>query len=565
MRLIMKKLLYIIPAFALFATAGCNKNLEEGPLENLDSSFIWDPVDKNGTYAEQFLNDIYGNMPNGFNRIGNDMLDAATDDALPSQLSSPINELRFGRIDAFGNPEDVWASRYATIRKANVFLGSIDKVPMDAETKGFWKAEARFLRAFAYFELLKRYGGVPLVGDKVGTLADDFLVPRNTYAECVNYISGELDAIKTLVREAPVEGGDFGRISNAAVLALQARLHLYSASPLFNAGNLQPGNPLTGHTDVSDGAVRARWQKAADVAKELMDLNAHSLESKDKYIDVFIDRDSKEIILSYLRANTSDVEQDNGPVGYTKFGHKGYTSPTEELAEAFLMTSGSKPITDPTSGYDPEKPADGRDLRFAKVFFYNGTVWMKRPVETFTGGLDRPGGNQTQTQTGYYLRKFMYDAEKSTSLGTQPHNFPLFRYAEVLLNYAEALNEAAPAQAAPAEAVAALNQVRARGNLSAIVAANVDKVQLRALIRNERRVELCFEEHRYWDIRRWKIAGIVLNQPLHGQDIVRADDGTLTFTKVAVAQNTFSDRMYLYAIPQQEIYRNSKLVQNPLW
>ncbi len=237
----MKKLFFIIPAFALFASVGCNKNLEEGPLENLDSSFIWDPVDKNGTYAEQYLNDIYGNMPNGWNRIGNSMLDAATDDAVPSQRNSTIDDLRFGRMDPFGNPDDVWNSRYTSIRKVNVFLAQVDKVPMENETKGYWKAEARFLRAFAYFELLKRYGGVPLMGDRIATLADDLQLPRNTYEECVNYISGELDAIKPLVRQFPVSGGDFGRITNTAVLALQSRLHLYAASPsLMPATSLPP-------------------------------------------------------------------------------------------------------------------------------------------------------------------------------------------------------------------------------------------------------------------------------------------------------------------------------------
>ncbi len=211
------------------------------------------------------------------------------------------------------------------------------------------------------------------------------------------------------------------------------------------------------------------------------------------------------------------------------------------------MTNG-KLITDPTSGYDPTKPNVGRDARFQRVFFYNGVQWMRRPVETFEGGLDRPGGNVTQTQTGYYLRKFMYDAGNATSLGTQPHNFPLFRYSEIFLNYAEALTEAnATVQTA---AVDALNKIRARGSIGNVTAASVNKAQLIDLIRAERRVELCFEEHRYWDIRRWKTAKQVLTGDLHGNRIVRNGDGSLTFTKVAVSQLSFQDRMYLYPIPK---------------
>lgn len=561
MRINMKKLICIIPAFALFATVGCNKNLEEGPLENLDSSFIFDPVDKNGSYAEQFLNDIYGNMPNGWNRIGNSMLDAATDDAVPSQRGSAIEDLRFGRFDAFGNPDDVWTARYTSIRKVNVFLANIGKVPIIDETKDFWKAEARFLRAYSYFELLKRYGGVPLMGDRIGTLAEDLQLPRSSFEDCVNYISAELDAIKPLVRAYTNSGGDYGRITNTAVLALQSRLHLYAASPLFNAGNLAIADrELTGYADVSAGAVKARWEKAATVAKELIDLNVHTIESN--YTGVFITRNSKEIILSYLRANTSDVEQNNGPVGYTQFSHRGYTSPTEELAEAFLMKNG-KPITDPTSGYDPNTPNVGRDNRFQSVFFYNGVRWMRRPVETFEGGLDRPGGNRTQTQTGYYLRKFMYDANNATSLGTQPHNFPLFRNAEIFLNYAEALTEAN--ETTQSAAVTALNRIRNRGGFTNPVPNAVSRDDLRQLIRDERRVELCFEEHRYWDIRRWMIAKQVLSGDLHGQRIVRNDDGTFTYTRVPVGQVNFSDRMHLYPIPQAELYRNRNLKQNPLW
>ncbi|WP_164714243.1 RagB/SusD family nutrient uptake outer membrane protein [Chitinophaga rhizosphaerae] len=559
----MKKLIYIIPAFALFATVGCNKNMEEGPLENLDSSFIFDPVDKNGSYAEQFLNDIYGNMPNGWNRIGNSMLDAATDDAVPSMRGSSIEDLRFGRIDAFGNPDDVWSSRYTVIRKVNVFLANVDRVPVENEVKGYWKAEARFLRAFAYFELMKRYGGVPLMGERIGTLAEDLQVPRSSFEACVNYVSGELDAIKPLLRTGPASGGDFGRITNTAALALQARMHLYAASPLFNAGNLGTQNKeLTGYTDVSAGAVKARWQKAADVARELIDLNSHIIEPNNRYINIFITRDSKEIILSYLRANSSDVEQNNGPVGFTKFSNRGYTSPTQELAEAFLMTNG-KPITDPTSGYDPDQPNVNRDTRFNLVFFFNGSKWLKRTVETFDGGLDRPGGNITQTQTGYYLRKFMYNAENASSLGSQPHNFPLFRFAEVYLNYAEALTEAS--DATQADAVAALNKIRSRGGMKTAVPNSVSKDELLKLIRNERRVELCFEEHRFWDIRRWMIAKQLFTGDLHGQQIVRADDGTVTYTKVAVGKVAFNDRMHLYPIPQSELYRNRNLVQNPLW
>lgn len=562
----MKKLIISIPVFALLILGGCMKKGEQGPLENLDESYIFDPVDKNGAYAEQFLTDIYANMPNGWNRINNSMLDVATDDAVPSMNGSDIEELIFGRVSPFINPEDAWVKNYTGIRKCNVFLEKIDRVPKIEETRNFWKAEARFLRILFYFELVKRYGGVPLMGDKIPTLQDDLSYPRASYEACVNYMVTELDAIRGLVRKEPLPDSEYGRISEGVVLALKARVLLYAASPLFNEGNVgatAAQKAVAGYTDVSPAAVQARWKKAADAANDLIQLGVYGLETSANYLNIFVTRKHKEIIFSYLRANTNDVEQNNGPVGHTKFGFKGYTSPTEDLAEAFLMKNG-KAITEAGSGFNPNDPATNRDNRFAIVFFYNGVKYMNRNTELWEGGLDNPTGTSiVKTKTGYYLKKFMYNAANSTALATQAHNFPLFRYSDVLLSFAEATNEAdGPTQ----DAIDKLNQVRSRGGFTTPIAAGVTKEELRELIRHERRVELCFEEHRYWDLRRWKTAETLLNKTLSGNHIVKNPDNTFTYSKVPAGQIRFeAPKMYFYPIQQNELYRNRNLIQNPGW
>ncbi|ASZ13992.1 RagB/SusD family nutrient uptake outer membrane protein [Chitinophaga pendula] len=556
----MKRLIILLPLLSVLFWASCKKDVEEGPLENLDEDYIFDPIDQNGNYAEQFLTDIYANLPTGFNRISNSMLDAATDDAVPSQNGSTIEHLIFGRVDPFMNPEDVWSRHYGGIRKVNIFLSKIDRVPKPKDVLTYWKMEARFLRAYFYFELVKRYGGVPLMGDKVPTLADDLSYKRNSFEECINYIVSELDDIRAASRPDPVPDAEWGRSSQAVVLALKSRVLLYAASALFNGGNIGSNaaeRQIAGYATYD----AERWRKAAQAADAVIKTGIYGLESSANYVNIFVTRRHKEIILAYMRGNSTDVETNNGPVGFTLYGFRGYTSPTQDLAEAFLMKN-NKPITDPTSGYNPNNPASNRDNRFAMVFLYNGARWFKRNVETFEGGLDKPGGNLVQTKTGYYLKKFCYKAEEAASVGSQSHNFPLIRYAEILLNFAEATNEADGPTSAARDAV---TQIRARGGLPA-VPGNISQEEFRAMIRNERRVELCFEEHRYWDLRRWKTAASVLNKDLRGSKITRDAGGSYQYAPIIAGRISFNaPRAYLYPIPQNELYRNRNLFQNPGW
>lgn len=559
----------ILPLVALLFGA-CVKSLEDKPLELITDKYLWDPTDSLGTNAGYFLNNIYSNLPSGYNRISGDFLDAATDDGISSNDNTTIATFTNGGYNALVNPDNSWKDNYASIRMCNEFVQNFGKVHLlkSLALQGqYWRAENRFLRAMFYYELIKRYGGVPLLGDKVFTIDDNLNIPRNTFDDCVNYVVSECDAIKDSLRLDPVASGDYGRITRAVALTLKAKILLMAASPLNNATN-----------DI------ARWRRAKNAAADVIRLGVFSLEpatAKDVFGTVFTQRKNNEVILAYQRAVTTDLEVANSPISFTSgtTTSKGRTSPTQDLVDAFYTSKGLpitvdvKSVTNPT-GYDAANPYLNRDKRLDATVFYNGTPWLSgRAVETFDGGRDRPNTSVTQTKTGYYLRKFLGDFSTGTAYSNQSHNFPIFRYADVLLMFAEAKNETdgpGTGAAATDSVYTYMRAIRARAGIIAGTAPNqyglangMSVAAMRDAIRTERRVELAFEEQRYWDLRRWKIAENVYNKPLHGIRI--AKNGTILNYSVEELNIPFqfvAPRMYRYAIPYSEIVKNTKLTQN---
>ncbi|WGQ08461.1 RagB/SusD family nutrient uptake outer membrane protein [Pedobacter gandavensis] len=553
----MRHFIYIIFGGLLFLTACKKSNIEQTPLEKWTKDVIFDPTDSLGNYAKNFLNDTYVQLPTGFNRLGttfgsisaNDILDAASDDAISSRNASNVESFTNGRISSNAPVDDAWAKNYIGIRRVNYFLANIGIVPFKQSMvveKNYWIAESRFLRAMFYFELFKRYGGVPLLGDRILSLDDDLSFKRNSQDEVAQYILSEIEAVKDKLRPNPIQDADIGRASKAAALALKSRLLLYLASPLYNPGN----DP-------------AKWQAAALAAKDLMSLTS-TLGLETSFQSMFLNRKNKEVILAFQRNVGTSVEVDNAPIGYTDaVASNGLTSPTQELVDAFGMKNG-KAITDPTSGYNPNNPYLNRDPRFYSTIFHNGMMWVKRAVQTFEGGLDKPGGIVTQTRTGYYMRKFMADFSNATTYSNQTHNPVIFRYAETLLNFAEAQNEFSGPNS---EVIKAVEDIRQRAGLVPFaLPAGLSKEQMRIAIRNERRVEMAFEEQRFWDIRRWKIAEQVLNGKLHGMKITQTTPGVFTYAPFEASTVSFNAaKMYSYPIPYSEITKNTNLTQNPGW
>jgi starch-binding outer membrane protein, SusD/RagB family len=457
----------------------------------------------------------------------------------------------------FGWTSTVWGRSYRGIREANLVLANIEETPITPERRERLKAEIRFVRAFRYFDLLKGFGGVPIIGDRVTKLTDDFsdLYERKTISETVDYIVSELDAVIGTLPDAPGSDWERGRATTPAAMALKSRVLLYGASPLY-----------------TDGANDAsKWADAAAAAKEVMDLNQFSLvtnlsaDPSENYRLLFVSPPTQEDIFFREYTSTSPsmaMERMNAPNGY---GGWGGNCPMQNLVDDYEMENGL-PITDVASGYDEQDPYVDRDPRFYATILHNGASYRGRQVETFLpSGKDSPDGNEpwNTSPTGYYLRKFLKESiglDDWNNMGTATWRY--FRYAEILLNYAEAQNEAVGADQSVYDAV---NAIRSRAGMPDLPA-GLTQSEMRDRIRNERRIELAYEEHRYFDVRRWLIAEVVENKSAQGMSITKSG-GTLTFTrKEALGGKTFNQQHYWFPLPIQEINAsNGVLQQNPFY
>ncbi len=557
----------------LFVTAfsSCEK-YETQPKDWFTSALTFDSLDQNGVVAGYDLNNIYNYVPDGFNRIDGDFLDDAAGDALPSRYNTSVETFLNGTVTAINTPDPYWANSYYGIRRANIFLASIGKVPIAAITKQYYKSEARFLRALFYWELLKRYGGVPLLGDKVYGLDENIQLPRNTFAETVDYIVNECTAVKDSMRTDPVSTSDWGRASKGAAVALKCRVLLYAASPLFNGGGVETDpvkRALTGYPT----ADPTRWQKVADACTEFNALGTYyklvTSGTPTAFSSVFINKMNTEIIFAKQVANGTGLENSQSPVGFlpSNVRSQGLTSPVQNFVDAFPMLNGMD-INEAGSGYNAAAPYANRDPRLDANVFRHGSQWLGRTVKTAEDSIDKPNNfsiSTVQTRTGYYLKKFLGNFATGSAYSSQSHNFPLFRYNEIILNYAEALNELGQVE----NAVTQIKLLRARAGITAGatsrygIKTGITQTEMRALIQNERRIELAFEEHRFWDIRRWKIANQVMTTPLTGMKII--DGAVPSYQVITVKTPVFSNRMYHMPVPFDEINKNPNLIQNEGW
>ncbi|WP_423128404.1 RagB/SusD family nutrient uptake outer membrane protein [Gaoshiqia sp. Z1-71] len=570
-----KYILLLCVALAGFMFPACQDDFESVPLEQFTSDFVFSKTDSMGVQAKKYLNAVYSILPNGHNRVWSDYLDAATDDAVSSALTeNDVKRLAMGQYTAVSTigSDMNWAGYYKGIRMASDFINGIGVVPLkDTFNDGqplirAWKSEARFIRAFLYFELVKRYGGVPLMGNEVRQLGDDLQLPRKTFEECIDYIVGELDAIRDSLRRMPVSDASANGhvVTREAAMALKSRVLLYAASPLFNGGNIGGSNALTGYPS----ADNERWKRAADAARYFIDnYNYFRLESE--FTDVFLTSGNREIIFFRQGGINKSIETNNAPVGFTGVNlGNGRTSPSQNLVDAFPMLDG-KPIGSPDSkyNYSSANMYANRDPRLGKTILRNGSTWLTTSLETFLGGKSNPVGSVQKTKTSYYLRKFMGPFENATEYYDVRHDWIFFRYAEILLNFAEAQNE----YAGPSDQVYQLvKEIRKRAGIEAGtdgmygLNAGMTKAQIRQVIHNEKRIEFAFEEQRYWDIRRWKEAQSLMNNPIRGLQITKSG-AMLISSEIVVMQPSFAERQYLYPIPYDEVIKNDHMLQNPGW
>ena len=521
---------------------------------------------------------IYNYLPSGFRCVDGAMMASASDEAEYTLETSSIQMFNVGSWNAKNNPDGgSWWNNFRGIYLVNHFLANSDNLdlemyrlnPDDIGHEQYqnrldnikrWKYEVRFLRAYFYFELIKRYGGVPVITRPV-EIGDSF--PRNTLDSCVNFIVKECDDIAWGLPVKYTEQENLGRATRGAVLALKSRVLLYAASDLFNS----PEKWASGYANKDLISVKPidrkeRWKRAADAAKNVIDLTDAGYALSNNYQGVFRSYTDAEIILARRDGASNDFEKANYPVGYD-LGNSGNT-PSLNLLDDYEMLDGT--AFDWNNKNHAANPYRGRDPRLAFTILSNMTKFNGRPVECWTGGRDGKGVPRA-TKTGQYLLKYI-DPELNLLEGrTSVHTWVLIRLAEVYLNYIEALNEYQPAHS---DIKIYYNKIRQREGIKMPeLPDGLDQDAVRQKIRHERRIELAFEDHRLWDARRWMIAADnekgkgVLNKPLRGLDILNRG-GVPSYTPIEIEKRNFEPKMYLYPIPQGDL-DIAGWSQNPLW
>lgn len=594
----MKRQFNLFILLATLALGSCQKDfLNTDPSTEFSENAVWtDPA-----LVETFINQLYFRLdePLTDGRFKANLVDEG-------HYRGNAASLNFNR--SIQSPDDLlgwgvsryrsWADLYKSIRYCNLFFSKVDQVPFSANLidgktmKDRMTGEMHFMRAYYYHLLTSTYGGVPLITEPYA-LTDEFQKERSSYADCVKFMTAELDKAAQLL---PLDhtGANQGRATKGAALALKARILLYAASDLYNK-DVFPGFEKPELIRYMDGNRSARWQAAKDAAKAVIDLNKYRLYKAMPAVTDNISQNLTELFLSknteediFIKYFTIPMGQRVGlyssPNGYHGWGTN---APLGDFVDDFETLDGKKfDWSDPAMAADPY---NNRDPRFAATVLYNGASWRQRPddakgldpenkVQTgrwerwnaTTGKIDLIYGVDTRKSTiedwngaytGYYLRKYI-DPAVNAQYDKQAVTWRFMRYAEVLLNYAEACIELGLED----EARIYLNMIRKRAGMPVITDVGA---ALKERYRNERRIELAFEEHRFYDVRRWLLGPQIYNRTTKVADIVykmNPDHSTAsipTIRHIDFEKYSWMDKAYFLPILRDELKKNNLLIQNP--
>jgi starch-binding outer membrane protein, SusD/RagB family len=630
----MRKLLFILSAISLIGIAtSCKKDfLDTTPLGSYSDAAVW--TDPNLCAA--FVTEIYRNAlgyPFAIERLS-DFVDETSftpdwgcfdfNKCLMTQDALMGWDWNWGGNGPLGGSDGVsptantrrhyvWDALYKTARSCNLFFSKVGTVKFsDDATKQRTIGEVYFLRGYTYHCLAALYGGVPIITKPYG-LNEDYSIARNTYEETVNYIVGQLDTAAMYLPNA-FTGDNRGRATKGAALALKARTLLYAASDLHSSSSIAVyasgyANPeLLGYTT---GSQSARWAAAKAAAKVVIDLGQFSLYKPNpapgdsvaqNFVNYFLSYgyESEDILLQYFTLKSAYDWSDYfpakycGPNGYHLWGNN---TPLGDIVDEYEMKNGT--AFSWSNPAEVANPYAKRDARFYASILYEGCPWRKRPTDVqpldpwdkiqvghvyamdgttmLVPGVDTRQGsieNWNGGRTGYYLRKFV-DPSLDPQYVNQDIPFRHIRYAEVLLNYAEACIEENTGSDL-VDATAAINQIRTRAGQPNL-ASGLSQADLRTAVRHERRIELAFEDHRFFDVRRWVI-GSSAYKPKHRVDVKYLTTAATTYRKAdgstwgapiysdmlfVEETSAWNNKCYFFPIYRSEMNKNSKLIQNP--
>lgn len=564
--------------------ASCADILDKKPLTEISDNDLWsDPA-----LLKAFVNSRYNQVGvNGAESMQSSIVDETELTWLrgcETHNFARLSPTDLGRMNGawWGWDNRSWSTKWTNISNCNIFFERVDNVAFtDEAEKTKLVGQVRFIRAFEYWDLIARWGAMPIITKSFSINDREEIVAqkRNTYKECIDFLVGELDQA---AKELPANwsGDDYGRATSVAALALKSRILLYAASPLMNE---DVKIPEVGYTTPEPD----RWQKAAKAATEALDAaqnagyelyNLNGDPSKN-YQLIFMDNTAanKETLFARMGTSSADGEsisscdQYNNPNGY---GGWGGNCPLQELVDAYeVVKDGVASKFDWNNPEEKANPYVNRDPRFYATILYDGAKWMTRNVETYFdvdgngnitgGGKDTKFGNDSwnASPTGYNMKKFMDEGYALNSWNFCARNWIHLRMAELYLNKAEALYYTGDEEGARE----ALKPVRQRAGMPAVTATGTDLLEA---IKNERRIEFAFEEHRYFDVRRWKEAPKYFGSTVHAIIIKKYPDGKKTYEVDKLRSDVggdrkWDDKMYWLPIPKSEMDKNPNLVQNP--
>lgn len=560
----MKRVHHIIIIIAIaFSFVSCQKDFLN--VKNIPADMPIDLMYKKYDYIQGIVWNAYGYLPDGFGWMD---MEAATDNAYQTNVNNRSHTFNYGVWNQFNNPDDVYANYFNGIYQTNLYLAHKGEVDLSSLLNGivnndstaykqavlnlkFMEGECYFLKAFFYLELVKRYGGVPIIDQPL-----DYNQPstwkglsRNSVDDCIKYIVSLCDKAAVIIPDSVRTSSATswyvsGRATFGAIKALKARTLLYAASPLFK-----------------DAGSTTTWADAASAAHDVISMNVFSLDPT--YANLFSSANttSSEVIFFKRYGGQNGLEYNNFPIMFQGSNGNSVT-PSQNFVDEFEVKSGSSYVPfDWNNQTMAANPYSNRDPRLAATVVYNGTSFKSNVIQTYFGGNSgQPKLNASKT--GYYLSKYIDQSVDLINNTTTNHQWVYFRYGEILLDYAEAMYNAYGATGDPLgygmTALQALNKVRARSGMPARISLTQDSIV------HERDVELGFEGHRWWDVRRWKRGGSIFGAPIRSVSIA-LNGSTYTYTPTKLEDRVYDEsKMDWYPIPQSEITKTG-WAQNPGW